>query len=107
MNVALWIVQILLAPAFLMAGGMKLMQPKETLAEKMGWVEDFSQNTIRVIGSLEVLGAILAAVGLAATMVGAIITHVRRGEYPNVIANIVLLVLALFVAYGRFILLPF
>ena len=47
MNIALWIVQGLLAVAFLMAGGMKLMQPKEKLAEKMAWVEDFAPNTIK------------------------------------------------------------
>jgi len=58
MNIVLWIVQGLLAAAFLMFGGMKLMKSKEELAERMGWVEGFSQNTIRGIGLLEVLGAI-------------------------------------------------
>ena len=46
MNIALWIVQGLLAVAFLMAGGMKLTQPKERLVANMAWVEDFSQNTV-------------------------------------------------------------
>ena len=58
MNTALWIVQALLAIAFLMAGAMKTFQPKEKLAEKMGWVEDFSQGQIRTIGILEILGAL-------------------------------------------------
>ena len=44
----------------------------------------------------------VAAVGLALTMVGAIVTHGRRKEYPNVAINVVLLGLALFVAWGRF-----
>ena len=43
---------------------------------------------------------------LALLMVGAIITHLRWGEYPNLVANIVLLALALFVAYGRFYVVP-
>lgn len=117
MNIVLWIVQGLLAVAFLMAGGMKLMQPKEKLAEKMAWVEDFSQNTIRGIGILEILGAIglilpwaltifpiltgLAAIGLVLTMLGAARTHLRRGETQMLVPNAVLGLLAAFVAYGR------
>ncbi len=117
MNIALWIVQGLLAVAFLMAGGMKVSQPKEKLAEKMAWVEDFSQSTIRVIGLLEVLGAIglilpmalsiwpvltgIAAIGLVLTMIGAAITHIRRSEMQMLVPNIVLGALAAFVAVGR------
>lgn len=101
---------------------MKLTRSKEQLAEQMGWVEDFAQGQIRIIGMLEVLGAIglilpgllniwpiltpLAGVGLVLTMVGAIITHVRRQEYPFIVMNLVLLALAAFVAYGRFVLVP-
>ena len=44
----------------------------------------------------------LAALGLAVVMVGAIVVHGRRKEYPNVAVNVVLLGLALFVAWGRF-----
>ncbi|MCI0648540.1 MAG: DoxX family protein [Chloroflexi bacterium] len=123
MNIALWIVQILLAIVFLMAGVTKITQPTEKLVERgMGFVEDFSPNTIRLIGVLEVLGAIgvvlpaltgilpwltpLAAVGLALTMVGAALTHLRRGEYPNIIANVILFALTVFVAYGQFVLIP-
>ena len=117
MNIALWIVQGLLAVAFLMAGGMKLTQPKDKLAANMGWVEDFSQNAVRIIGLLEVLGAIglvlpwaltilpeltgFAAVGLVLTMIGAAITHIRRGEMQMIVPNIVLGLLAAFVAVGR------
>lgn len=127
MNIALWIVQGLLALVFLMAGGMKMMQPKDQILEKMGdtmgWMEDFSQNTIRGIGLLEVLGAIglilppltgilpilapLAAVGLVLTMIGAALTHLRRGETQAVMPNAILLLLAAFVAVGRFFIAPF
>ncbi len=123
MNIALWVVQILLAVVFAMAGLTKLTQSKEALIERgMEFVEDQSLSTVRVIGLLEVLGAIglilpaltgilpwltpLAAVGLALTMVGAIIVHIRRDENSKIIINVVLLALALFVAYGRFVLLP-
>ncbi len=122
MGVALWVIQGLLAVAFLGAGAMKLSQPKKKLAENMSWVEDFSQPAVRLIGAVEVLGAIgvvlpaltgilswltpLAALGLALTMVGAALTHLRRKEYGNIAVNVVLLVLAAFVAYGRFFVLP-
>ena len=122
MGVALWAIQGLLAVAFLGAGTMKLSQPKEKLAANMGWVEDFSQPAVRLIGAVEVLGAIglmlpaltgilswltpLAALGLVLTMVGAALTHLRRKEYGNIAVNVVLLVLAAFVAYGRFFVLP-
>ena len=102
MGVALWVVQGLLAVAFLGAGAMKLSQPKKKLAENMSWVEDFSQPAVRLIGAVEVLGAI----GLVLTMVGAALTHLRRKEYGNIAVNVVLLVLAAFVAYGRFFVLP-
>ncbi|MCA9926570.1 MAG: DoxX family protein [Anaerolineales bacterium] len=123
MNIALWVVQGLLAVAFLMAGFMKASQPKEKLAARMAWVEDFSAGNIRLIGILEVLAAIglilppitgilpwlapLAAVGLILTMIGAARTHQRRGENQMIGTNVVLLLLAAFVAYGRFVLAPF
>ncbi len=118
MNIALWIVQALLAIAFGMTGAMKITQPKDKLAAQMGWVEDFAPATVKAIGVLEVLGAIglilprltgilpwltpLAALGLALTMLGAMATHFRRNEYPMLVPNLVLLVLAAVVAYGRF-----
>jgi uncharacterized membrane protein YphA (DoxX/SURF4 family) len=122
MNIALWIVQGLLGLLFLMVGSMKLMQPKEKLAERMGWVKDFSAGTVRLIGTFEVLCAIgivlpsltgilpwlspVAAVGLVLTMIGAAITHARRNEYQMIITNMVLLLLAAFVVYGRFVAVP-
>ena len=122
MNIALWIVQILLAIVFLIAGIMKVTKTKEEMAEKMRWVEDFSQQAIRTIGVLEILGAVglilpavtgilpiltpLAAVCLVLTMIGAIIAHVRHGEYSDIVINLVLLAMAAFVVYGRFIAAP-
>ena len=44
----------------------------------------------------------LAGAGLVLLMLGAMATHLRRREYPNVVPNLVLLALAGFVAYGRF-----
>ncbi len=118
MNAALWAVQVILAIMFMMAGAMKLMKDKEDLAEKMGWVEDFSQSTIRLIGVAELMGAIglilpaltgiapiltpLAASGLAAVAVGAMVVHIRRGEYPVAVMTMMLFAMSVFVAWGRF-----
>jgi uncharacterized membrane protein YphA (DoxX/SURF4 family) len=119
MNVVLWIIAGLLAVAFLGAGLMKLAQPKEKLATSgMGWTEDFSTGAIKGIGALEVLAAIglilpaaldivpiltpLAAAGLVIIMIGAAVVHGRRKENQMIGANLVLLVLAAVVTWGRF-----
>jgi VIT1/CCC1 family predicted Fe2+/Mn2+ transporter len=48
----------------------------------------------------------LAAAGLVLTILGAMATHLRRSEFPNIIPNLVLLALALVVIYGRFVAVP-
>ncbi|MBK5109616.1 MAG: DoxX family protein [Anaerolineales bacterium] len=82
----------------------------------MHWVEGFSGGQVRLIGVLEMLGAVglvlpaltgilpwlsmLNAAGLGLLMVGAIITHLRRKEFSNLMVNLVLLTLIVFVGYG-------
>ena len=119
MNVVLWIVQALLALAFAFSGLSKLTQPRQSLIDRgMAYVEDFPQPLVKVIGTLEVLGAVglvlpawigiaplftpIAAVGFMALMVGAMITHLRRGEPKMLVANGLLFLLAAFIAWGRF-----
>lgn len=118
MNIVLWIVQAVLAVAFVLAGVMKATQPKEKLAPKLPWVEDFSVGTVRLIGVAELLGGLglilpaatgiaavltpIAATCLAVVMVLAAITHIRRKESSGVAFNAVLFLLAAFVAWGRF-----
>jgi uncharacterized membrane protein YphA (DoxX/SURF4 family) len=119
-NVVLWVVAILLAVMFLGAGAMKLSQPKSKLAANpnLAWTQDFPAGVIKLIGALEVLAAIglvlpaaldiapvlvpLAATGLVLLMVGAALTHLRRKENQAIAINAVLLLLAAFVAWGRF-----
>jgi uncharacterized membrane protein len=119
MNITLWIVASVLALAFLAAGLMKITQPKEKLAASgMGWTEGFSSGAVKAIGVAEVAGALglilpaltgiatflvpTAAAGLVLLMIGAAITHLKRGETQMVFVNVVLGALALFVAVGRF-----
>ena len=49
---------------------------------------------------------LLAALGLGLTMIGAAVTHLRRAGYGGIAVNAVLLILAAFVAYGWFFVLP-
>lgn len=118
-NILLWILGGLLAAAFLGAGALKLLQPKEKLAASgLAWTEDVSAPAIKFIGALEVLAAIglvlppalgiapvlapVAALGLVLMMIGAAALHGRRREVPPIAVNVVLLVLAGLVAWGRF-----
>jgi hypothetical protein len=118
MNVFLWVLQALLAAAFLTAGTVKMITPKAKLRDRMTWVDSFSDRNVKLIGAVEALGALglilpavtgiatvltpLAATGLAITMVGAVITHIRLDENRRVPAPAVLLILAAVVAWGRF-----
>lgn len=87
---------------FYKAGSFKLKSSKETmLAAGFGWLEKLPVSVAKTIGLLEILGsaglilapigylvgfewaiwfAVAAGIGLALTMVGAIIVHAQRGE---------------------------
>ena len=115
MNIAIWIVQGLLAVAFIMAGLMKATQDKSKLVEKMPWVNDVNP---KIVGVAQLLGGIglivpwvtgivpiltpIAATCLAFVMLLAIIYHLRKGEMKEAMPSFVLMCLAAFVAYGRF-----
>ena len=121
MNVFLWILQVVLAGVFLLAGAMKLMKSRAEIAagqpERMGWIVEVSDGTARLAAGAEVLGALglilpaitgvapvlvpLAAAGLAVTMILAAVFHIRRGESQATAMNIVLAILALIVMWGR------
>jgi len=119
MNVALWIVQGLLAALFLFAGGAKLVLPLDQMAGPValpGWF-------LRFIGVAEVLGALglvlpgllrirpglipLAAAGLVIIMIGATIVMWAGGMVAVALMNLVVTLLAAFVAYGRWRLAPY
>jgi hypothetical protein len=119
MLIAVWIVSGLLALAYLVVGGMTAVhrRPKEAVTTELS--ADFEPWQLKVIGILEVLGAIglilpellnvaviltpIAATGLAVIQVFALIVHLRRHDEPKRIPiNVVLLLLAVFVAIARF-----
>ena len=118
MNIALWIMQGLLAVFFMMPGTMKLITSDEKMRERMKAGPEKSLLGTRILGFLEVLGAIgiivpywtgilpiltpLTAVCFAIVMVGAIIVHAQKHEYKILPVLGVALILSLVVAYYRF-----
>ena len=119
MNVALWVVQGLLAALFLFAGGAKLVLPLDQMVGPValpGWF-------LRFLGVAEVLGALglilpgllrirpgltpLAAAGLVIIMIGATVITLVGGMVAVALMNVVVALLAAFVAYGRWRLAPY
>lgn len=55
-NIALWIVQVILAAMFLMAGFTKITKTEADLAAMMPWTEAVPLLMVRFIGTAEFLG---------------------------------------------------
>jgi uncharacterized membrane protein YphA (DoxX/SURF4 family) len=119
MGIVLWILQFLLAAAFL-AHGWLLLAPPASLIEQMNasmatWFRIF-------LGIAEVLAAVgltlpgltriqpwlvpCAAAGIMIVMISATIFHLARGELSSAVVTLILLVLATFVAYLRWKVMP-
>ena len=119
MNTILVTLSVLLAATYFVTGSSKLVASRERLLAMpgMGWVGETPTARVRLIGILEIAGAIgiivpwatgiltvltpLAAWGLAAVQVGGIWTHLSRGEREHLWLNGLLLVVAVVVAIGR------
>lgn len=113
MNVALWIVQALLAALFLFAGAMKFVMSVEEMTAQMPMPGAF----LHFIGAAEILGGLglvlpgllrvgmgltpLAALGLAVIMAGATVISAQLGGAVMALPPLLVGLLAAFVAYGR------
>ena len=118
MSYALWTVQALLALVFLFAGGAKLVLPSEALKGPVAVPVLF----MRFIGVCEILGALglilpgllrirtgltpLAAAGLVIIMIGATIVNVVGGGVATALITLVIGLLAAFIAYCRWKVVP-
>jgi uncharacterized membrane protein YphA (DoxX/SURF4 family) len=117
MNIALWVIQALLAAFFFAAGAAHLLMPLTRLKASAPWTEDVGGPLTSTIGFLELLAALglvlpgithvatvltpLAAIGLVLIFLGAIALHVRRGETKVIVMHIAVVALALVVVWGR------
>ena len=116
-NIIAWILQILLGAMFLMTGLMKSFQPINELATSLPWVKDVSAGFVRFVGISELLAGLglilpsvlkyktfltpLAALGIILIMIGAAAFHISRGETGVIGMNLILAVMALYVAWAR------
>jgi uncharacterized membrane protein YphA (DoxX/SURF4 family) len=119
MNVVLWVLQVLLAAAFL-AHGLLLLFPPPEMVEPMN--ETMSTAFRHFLGVTEVLAAVgltlpgiarvqpwlvsAAAAGVMIVMIAATALHIRRDEISSAIITAILLVMATFVAYMRWKVMP-
>ena len=119
MNIVLWILQLLLAAAFL-AHGLLLLAPPPEIAVQMnaslprafwvflGWAEILAAVGLTLPGIARILPGLVpaAAAGVMIVMVSATIYHIARAEISSALITLLLLAMATFVAYGRWRLLP-
>jgi hypothetical protein len=114
----IWIVQGLLAAAFVAAAYPKLTRPRLARVADRPYLEDLSDGQDKAIGAAELAAAVglvlpaaievapvltpLAGLGVAALMTGAAALHVRRGELGMLPVNAVFGLLGLAVAVLRF-----
>jgi uncharacterized membrane protein YphA (DoxX/SURF4 family) len=114
MNVALWVLQGLLAVAFLLHGWLLLSPPANMVEQMNASIPPAFRIFLGVAEVLAAIGLTLpgitrirprlvswAAAGLMIVMVGATVLHLTRGEYSSAATTAVLLVALTFVAYMR------
>ncbi|HEX6837549.1 MAG TPA: DoxX family protein, partial [Polyangia bacterium] len=118
MNLGLWVLQILVGAAFVMAGLMKSTRPIGELGRRMEWVHWVSPGTVRLAGVSELAGGIglivpwatgiapvltpIAAAALVVVMVLAAALHVKKNDAAHVAPSLVLGLLCALIAIGRF-----
>jgi len=107
LDIALWVLQVLMALAFVFSAYSKITKQPQAVGvfEAMGGPGDW---LLYVVAVLEIVGAVglliprlcgLAALGLVALMVGAVISHALFGG-PSLFALIYLVPVAV-IAWGR------
>jgi len=118
-NILLWVLQVLLAVAFLLHGLLLLMPPAEIAAQLLmslprsfwvflGVAEIAAAIGLTLPGLTRVMPFFVswAAVGIMIVMISATGYHIVRGEYGPAATTFVLLIMATFVAYQRSRVLP-
>jgi hypothetical protein len=114
MNVLLWVLQVLLALAFLAHGVMFLAPPPEVAVQMNAVLPRWFQLFLGVAEVLAAMGLTLpglkrilpglvpmAAAGVMIVTASATILHLSRGELSSAATTFVLLLIATFVANGR------
>lgn len=116
MHRAAWVLQVLLGIYFVVTGVTHFVVP-EGLPTQMGWMYDLSTTVHWIAGIAEIAGGLgllvpaatriaprltpVAAVGLVLVMASAAGWHATRGESQNIVVNVVVAAMLIFVAYVR------
>lgn len=117
MKKVIWILQVVLALMFLMAGSLKTFSPIAELAEKMPWVTEYSEGMVRFVGISELLGGLgiilpsilrikpflttVAGFALGLVMILAAAYHISKSEFSALPMNFILGGIAVYVAWAR------
>jgi hypothetical protein len=114
MNIALWVLQVLLALAFLAHGWLLLMPPPEIAAQMtaqlprafwvfLGVAEVLAAVGLTLPGVTRILPSLVpaAAAGVTLVMISATVWHLVRSEFSSAAITLVLLAMASFTAYAR------
>ena len=117
MITSLWAAQILLAILLVMGAIMKFL-PIEKISPMMPWTGQIPATFVRLLGIIDLLGAVglilptslqikpkltfWTALCIIALMLSAIIFHILRGEAAAIGINIFSMIIAVFIAWGRF-----
>ena len=122
MNTTLWFLQAITAIVFLYSGINKSIFSIRTLVDVRGQtgVENLAVPLVRFIGISEILGSIglilpgwlkilpfltpISAILFAMIMIPAAIIHFKRREPKNILTNVILFCICIFIAYGRLVL---
>ncbi|MFC3812235.1 DoxX family protein [Lacihabitans lacunae] len=115
-NILLWIAQVLIALTLLWAAYAKLIQPIEETAKMLPWALE-NPGLLKFTGFIDLLGGVgtilpsalkiqpkltvWAAYGVVLLMIAGSVFHIMRGEASLIGMNIVIIVFAIFIAWGR------
>lgn len=113
LNIILWVAQGLLALTFIWVGFMKIANPGDL---PFPWIKE-NPSLVLITGIFDLSGGlgivlptllriqpkltVLTAYGIIALMVVASIFHISRGEGKNIGVNIFILLVAVFITWGR------
>ena len=116
MDVALWVIQVILALLYSLAAIRKILMIDKVRASQP-WAEEYSDTQLRLVAFSQLLGVLgiilpmltgvlpwltpIAAIGFCIIQILAFQLRYRRKEYGSLPINVLLFALSLFVAIGR------
>ena len=122
LHARLRLAQVLLGLGSCLLGLWILLAPLSHLASVMAWAGDYLEGLVRLMGAINLVGgsglllpmwtlgllrrvgpelSVAAAAGCMALQIASISFHLARGEMPDLLLNLALLCVCLFVLWGR------